>query len=49
MEFSAPKLLYLNNLEELEDKDFPKIIETLQERLKTMGVMVSNQFLKMHQ
>lgn len=40
IEFSAPKLLYLNNLDELEDRDFPKIIETLQERLKTMGINV---------
>ena len=40
IEFSVPKLLYLNNLDELEDKDFPMVIETLQERLKTMGVSV---------
>ncbi len=46
IEFSAPKLLYLNNLDELEDKDFPKIIETLQERLQTMGVIVSKRLLE---
>lgn len=40
IEFSAPKLLYLNNLDELEDEDFPRVIEVLQERLKTMGVRV---------
>ena len=46
MEFSAPKLLYLNNLEELEEKDFPEIIEILQERLKTMGVVVTKSILE---
>ncbi len=46
MEFSVPKLLYLNNLDELEEKDFPKVIETLQERLKTMGVIVTRLVLE---
>lgn len=46
MEFSVPKLIYLNNLEELEDKDFPKVIEVLQERLKTMGVLVTKSVLE---
>src|SRR3989338_10173910 len=36
IEFSAPKLLYLNNLDELKENDFPNVIETLQERLQTM-------------
>ncbi len=46
MEFSAPKLLYLNNLDELEDKDFSKVIKTLQQRLKTIGVIVSESILE---
>lgn len=46
MEFSVPKLLYLNNLEELEDRDFPKVIEALQDRLKTMGVIVTKSVLE---
>lgn len=46
MEFSVPKLLYLNNLEELEDKDFPKVIEALQDRLRTMGVIVTKSVLE---
>lgn len=46
MEFSAPKLLFLNNLEELENKDFPKLIEILQERLKTMGVIITRSVLE---
>ena len=41
IEFSVPKLLFLNNLDELENKDFPKVIDTLQDRLKTMGIIVS--------
>lgn len=40
LEFSPTKLLKLNNLDELEDKDFPLVIQTLQGRLKTMGVLV---------
>lgn len=46
IEFSAPKLLYLNNLDELEEKDFPKVIEVLQERLKEMGVIISSTILE---
>ena len=46
IEFSAPKILYLNNLDELEEKDFSKIIEILQERLKIMGVIVSKSILE---
>ena len=46
IEFSAPKLLYLNNLDELEEKDFPDVIETLQARLKTMGVIVTQRVLQ---
>ncbi len=37
LEFSAPKLVYLNNLEELEEKDFPNVITALQESLKLWG------------
>lgn len=40
IEFSIPKLLYHNNLDELEDKDFPKVVTTLQDRLRRMGVIV---------
>jgi len=46
IEFSVPKLLYLNNLEELENKDFPKVIEALQDRLKIMGVSVMKSVLE---
>ena len=46
IEFSVPKLIYLNNLDELEDKDFSKIIEILQERLQIMGVVISKNTLE---
>lgn len=46
IEFSAPKLLFQNNLDELIDKDFSEIISTLQERLRTMGVIVSKSVLE---
>jgi len=40
IEFSLPKLIYGNNFDELEDKDFEPIIEKLRLILKDMGVMV---------
>jgi hypothetical protein len=46
IEFSTPKLLYLNNLDELEENDFPKIIEILQKRLRDMGVIASKSILE---
>ena len=46
IEFSVPKLLFLNNVDELEDKDFPLVIDALQDRLKTMGVIVAKQLLE---
>ena len=46
IEFSAPKLLYQNNLDELEDKDFAEIIEALQYRLRIMGVIISKTTLQ---
>jgi hypothetical protein len=46
IEFSAPKLLYLNNLDELEENDFPRVIKALQDRLKTMGIRVFTSILE---
>lgn len=45
IEFSVPKLLFYNNLDEVEDKDFERIVSTLKERLNTMGVIVSEEIL----
>ncbi len=46
IEFSVPKLLFLNNLDELEERDFKKVIAVLQDRLKTMGIIVTNLILE---
>jgi len=40
IEFSAPKLLWLNNIDELSDNDFDEIVNTLRDRIIDMGVMV---------
>lgn len=37
-EFSAPKLIFGNNINELKDNDFSKVIDALQKKLKEMGV-----------
>lgn len=40
MEFSAPKILYLNNLEELTENDFDKVVDTLVERIRMMWMFI---------
>lgn len=45
IEFSAPKLLFGNNFDELTDNDFNAVIDKLEEVLKTMGVRVFHQLL----
>lgn len=39
IEFSAPKLLHKNNVDELRDSDFEQVLHTLDDRLKQMGVV----------
>lgn len=46
IEFSASKLVYLNNLDELEDKDFSEVVEVLHERLKDMGVILTKSVIE---
>ncbi len=46
IEFSAPKLLYKNNLDELTDMDFDTVVEALHERLKMMGVVIHTKDLR---
>jgi len=46
IEFSIPKLVYLNNLYELENIDFPDVVDILQKRLKEMGVIISKNNLE---
>lgn len=41
IQFSAPKLLFGNNFDELKDTDFNSIISRLHEILPSMGVMVT--------
>lgn len=45
IEFSAPKLLFKNNLFELKDEDFPAVLEILRTRLYSMGVVVGEDVL----
>lgn len=40
IEFSVPKLIYNNNLDELTDDQFSSVIKALQDRLKRMGIRV---------
>lgn len=45
IEFSVPKLIFNNNLEELFDEHFEKVMVALQDRLEKMGVRVFKQVL----
>ncbi|MFC2066820.1 hypothetical protein ACFLUO_07210 [Chloroflexota bacterium] len=40
VEFSAPKLLFGNNFDELNDIDFPRVVQVLKQKLEDMGVDV---------
>ena len=40
IELSLPKLLFGNNFDELKDKDFPLVVEKLEQVLKPMGIRV---------
>ena len=46
IEFSVPKLLYENNLEEVSDNDFELVVKTLRGRLLEMGVNIDLKSLK---
>lgn len=45
IELSLPKLLYKNNFDELQDSDFPTIIDLLTSILSTMGIKIFSQTL----
>lgn len=47
IEFSIPKLIYGNNIDEVCENDFENVIETLRIRLLDFGVAISNQDLKL--
>lgn len=46
IEFSAPKLLYGNNFDELDDSDFEQMIKILHDKLFKMGIQVNEENLK---
>lgn len=41
IEFSAPKLIYKNNVDELSDTQFDLVLDALRDRLHRMGVIIS--------
>lgn len=45
VEFSIPKLLYMNNLDEVKESDFKLVIDTLKDRLLRMGIAVPSKYL----
>ena len=45
VEFSVPKLLYMNNLDEVKECDFKLVIDALKDRLLRMGIGVSEKYL----
>lgn len=46
IEFSAPKLIHGNNVEELANSDFDRIVSALANRLYRMGLVVTQDALK---
>ena len=46
VEFSAPKMLYGNNLDEVEESDLEALIIAVQEKLKLMGVLVEEDIIR---
>ena len=46
IEFSVPKLLFLNNLDEVQQSDFSLVIDALQERLRAMRILASRDVLE---
>ena len=45
IEFSAPKLIFNNNFNELEEKDFDLVVFTLRQKLKGIGYGIFSRFL----
>ena len=46
IEFSAPKLLFGNNFEELDDRDFNQLISELKIKLQIMGIVTTEDKLR---
>lgn len=47
IEFSAPKMLFQNNVDELEEKDFDELVAALKWRMHQMGVEVEAQAIRL--
>ncbi len=45
VEFSIPKLIFGNNFDEIEEKDFDLVVSKLQKILKEMGVLIFSHFI----
>lgn len=45
IELSLPKLMFNNNFDELKDSDFDAVVDTLNQRLKSMGILVLREML----
>lgn len=46
IEFSAPKMLWKNNLDEIEEKDFEAMVIGLREKVKEMGALLTLEQIK---
>lgn len=45
IDFSVPKLIFGNNLEETSKKDFPEVVEKLNNLLKGFGILIPNSII----
>lgn len=45
VEFSAPKMLYLDNTSEIDEKDFDLLTQTLKQKLENIGVLLPSNYL----
>jgi len=46
IEFAVARMLYGNNVDEVEERDFERVIENLHEAMKEMGVLVEKEDLR---
>jgi hypothetical protein len=46
IQFSAPKLIYYNNLDELSESQFSAVVSALRDRLERMGIRITRQDLE---
>ncbi len=46
IEFSVPKIIYNNNLDEVEENQFDDVVNTLKDRLREMGIVATENAIK---